>query len=124
MAFLRWRLRSLRRMQRVAPSDESESRLPCAKTLATLFDDGKKRRAYNSDILMQTTHLPRSIFCPITNMPMVDPMIAPDGDSYEREDIVRWLMRRRVSPVTNEPIAYPILIPNHALRNVISELIE
>ena len=35
---------------------------------------------------------------------MSDPVIAADGNSYDRLEIRRWLRRRMVSPLTNEPI--------------------
>ena len=53
---------------------------------------------------------------------MSDPLIAPDGHSYERRWIVRWLSKKHTSPVTGEAMPFPMLIPNHALRETIHEL--
>ena len=46
---------------------------------------------FTAEQLQQTSHLPRSIMCPITNMPMCDPVMTSDGFSYERAAIQRWL---------------------------------
>ena len=61
--------------------------------------------------------------CPITQMPMIDPLLAADGHSYERQSILRWLEQRQTSPVTGAPLGHTFLTPNHALRAVITELL-
>ena len=60
------------------------------KTYLMTLDDNIKRKCYNVENLICTSNLPRSIYCPITNMPMQDPVIAPDGISYERLAIQKW----------------------------------
>lgn len=88
---------------------------------ATIFDDGISRRAYTS--LDDSCTLPCSVICPISNMPLSDPVVAPDGYSYERECIVEWLRRKRTSPVTGDAMPFPLLVPNHTLRETIRELV-
>lgn len=114
------------RSRRVLPHQRHvlDEPLAMGTVRADLFDDGQRRCAYESEALVRTAHLPRSIMCPISSMPLVDPVIAPDGHSYERSEIVRWLRKKRTSPVTGEKLRYPLLIPNHALRNTIGELVE
>ena len=61
--------------------------------------------------------------CPISCEPMVDPVVAADGFSYERAAIERWLADgERASPVTREPLATLALLPNTTLRELIAEL--
>ena len=86
------------------------------------YDDSIRRIAYNIESLTETKHLPRSIYCSITRMPMQDPVIAGDGHSYERSEIQKWLLKKNTSPITNSYID-DILIPNHTLRAVIIELL-
>ena len=86
------------------------------------YDDSIHRIAYNIESLTETKHLPRSIYCSITRMPMQDPVIAGDGHSYERNEIQKWLSKKNTSPITNSYID-DILIPNHTLRAVIIELL-
>ena len=93
------------------------------KKVSSEYDDGIRRTAYNLESLDKTSHLPRSIYCPISNMPMMDPVIAVDGYSYERQAIQTWFKKNNRSPVTNKKINSSILIPNHNLRNTITELI-
>ena len=50
---------------------------------------------------------------------MVDPVLAPDGFSYERAAIERWFRTKRTSPQTNAPVASTALVPNIALRGLI-----
>lgn len=86
-----------------------------------MYDDEFERSSYNIHILENTSHLPRSIYCPISNMPMQDPVIMSDGNSYERKEIQHWYKINNTSPMTGK-IIDNILIPNHALRNTISEI--
>jgi len=51
---------------------------------------------------------------------MVDPVIAEDGNSYEREEIERWFRERHRSPLTNQPIG-TTLIENIYLRKLIQD---
>ncbi|MBS0236283.1 MAG: hypothetical protein JSS50_02965 [Proteobacteria bacterium] len=58
--------------------------------------------------------------CPITNERMRDPVIAPDGVTYERTAITEWLQLRGTSPYTKEPMAADFR-PNLALKKQIEE---
>lgn len=88
------------------------------------LDDNIERSAYSLEQLKNTERIIKSIYCPITNMPMQDPVIAPDGMSYEKKAIEKWFARRNTSPVSGETLKHTFLIPNHSLRNVISELMK
>ena len=87
-------------------------------------DDHVPRASYSMEDLGNTTRLPRSVFCPITQMPMLDPLLAADGHSYERAALVKWLAKKKTSPVTGAPLQHMVLTPNHALRNTITELVR
>ena len=57
---------------------------------------------------------------------MIDPVIAADGYTYERNAIMQWIQqsttysnRNGTSPVTNAPLANGNLRQNFALRDVI-----
>ena len=68
------------------------------------------------------TERPPSHYCPISHDVMVDPVIAPDGHSYEQAMLERWLRVNRTSPLTQEPVpAGANLVRNHALRKAIEE---
>ena len=50
-----------------------------------------------------------------TNL-MIDPVVASDGFTYERESIEQWLASHDDSPTTNQPLEHKMLIPNHLVR--------
>lgn len=63
---------------------------------------------------------PHEHFCPITLQVMVDPVIALDGNSYERTAIFHWLQHHSESPINRIPMD-TTLIPNHNLRKLIED---
>lgn len=62
-----------------------------------------------------------TFFCPITHELMVDPVIDPDGNSYERHAIQDWLRHNGTSPITRTPLSAADLRPNRALKTAIDE---
>ena len=63
-------------------------------------------------------NVPSDMVCPISRLPMRQPVVAEDGRSYEQSAISAWLAKKSVSPLTNNPIG-STLIANHNLRAVI-----
>ncbi len=63
--------------------------------------------------------IPQEYVCPITLLPMNDPVIASDGHSYEREAIVQWLKTNPNSPLTRQPMNVNTLQPNPSLKAAI-----
>ncbi|KAH7652970.1 Zinc finger RING/FYVE/PHD-type protein [Dioscorea alata] len=65
---------------------------------------------------------PDDFRCPISLEVMSDPVILTSGHTFDRSSIQRWLdSGNRTCPVTKLPLPpHPRLIPNHALRNLIS----
>ncbi|GMI93357.1 plant U-box 8 [Hibiscus trionum] len=68
------------------------------------------------------TQLPDDFKCPISLEIMSDPVILPSGHTFDRPSIQRWLdAGHRTCPITKLPLPeHPCLIPNHALRSLIS----
>ena len=64
-------------------------------------------------------NLPNEFYCPITFELMKDPVIGPDGQTYERYAIEEWLKTNNTSPLTKKAMHSTSLIPNYALRNAI-----
>ena len=63
--------------------------------------------------------------CPIGNAPLVDPVVAADGHTYERaaiETCFRAYPRQTPSPATGEVLASHDLLPNVMLRGVLQLL--
>jgi Mg-chelatase subunit ChlD len=68
--------------------------------------------------------VPDSFVCPITATIMEDPVVDPEGHSYEREAISEWLQSNSHSPITRKPLRLEQLAPNFALRDAIAEYRE
>ncbi|KAK9681736.1 hypothetical protein RND81_10G024400 [Saponaria officinalis] len=66
--------------------------------------------------------LPEYFKCPISLEIMSDPVILSSGHTFDRSSIQRWLdAGHRTCPITKLPLPDPpTLIPNHALRSLIS----
>mmetsp|Transcript_22016 Transcript_22016/g.46413 ORF Transcript_22016/g.46413 Transcript_22016/m.46413 type:complete len:558 (-) Transcript_22016:247-1920(-) len=65
--------------------------------------------------------LPNMPLCPITGLPMVDPVVAADGHTYERSAIARWLTASNKSPMTGADLIHKQLVPNYGLVSSIEE---
>ena len=63
--------------------------------------------------------------CPITKELMVDPVLAPDGHTYDRKAIIKWCVIKGTCPLMpNVTISVKQLIPNRAVKHAIMELME
>jgi hypothetical protein len=62
-----------------------------------------------------------TFICAITHELMLDPVIDPDGNSYERRAIESWLQQNGTSPITRSPLSTNDLRPNRALKQAIDE---
>jgi len=60
--------------------------------------------------------------CPITQEPMVEPVIDPEGISYEKAAILAALAIKTESPITRSALTPDQLIPNRALIDAIALL--
>eukprot|EP00941_MAST-03F_sp_MAST-3F-sp1_P002962 g2962.t1 len=66
--------------------------------------------------------IPDHLCCPISFELMDDPVIDPNGDSYERANILAWIEKAGTSPITGKPLKKEDLRPNRALKQVIESL--
>ncbi|CAN8325482.1 unnamed protein product [Cochlearia groenlandica] len=66
--------------------------------------------------------LPNDFKCPISLEIMSDPVIIESGHTFDRVSIQRWFdSGHRTCPITKLPLSEsPFLVPNHALRSLIS----
>ena len=65
---------------------------------------------------------PEELCCPIARTVMLNPVLAPDGNTYNYSAICEALRRRAVSPITNRPMNGPFTA-NLFLRNQVHEAI-
>lgn len=62
---------------------------------------------------------PEEWTCPITYNIMRNPVDAPDGKTYERNSIIRWIEERGTSPFTRQQMTIGDLVVNTSLRETI-----
>lgn len=60
-----------------------------------------------------------AFICPITQEVMIDPVITPNGISFERTAILAWLSGHTTCPSSRDPLRADQLIPNRALKESI-----
>ncbi|MBS0359291.1 MAG: hypothetical protein JSS53_08490 [Proteobacteria bacterium] len=68
--------------------------------------------------------IPDDYYCSITSLIMYDPVVAADGESYEREAIESWLANHNTSPNTNKELPHKNLTPNSNLKRAIRDFLE
>ncbi len=84
-------------------------------------EERKRRLAALCEDFERTTE---GLICPITRSTFVDPVVAEDGFTYEREAIERWLQTSSRSPQTNAVLRSRGVVPNIALRQQLEAMQE
>eukprot|EP01024_Parvocaulis_polyphysoides_P045721 TRINITY_DN4284_c1_g2_i1.p1 TRINITY_DN4284_c1_g2~~TRINITY_DN4284_c1_g2_i1.p1 ORF type:complete len:478 (-),score=76.52 TRINITY_DN4284_c1_g2_i1:1268-2527(-) len=59
------------------------------------------------------------LVCPITKSFFCDPVVASDGNTYERKAMEIWMTYFTHSPITGEKLPHKLLVPNHLVRCMI-----
>ena len=73
-----------------------------------------------SDIINDMDDIPDSYCCPITRTLMKFPVLAEDGNTYEKSAIEQWINSKPVSPMDNiTPLSIDRLVPNRGLKDAI-----
>ena len=72
-------------------------------------------------LALQAFVTPEAYKCPLTHAVMIDPVVDPEGNSYERAAIENWLSRNETSPITRSYLSKRMLNPNRALRDAIEQ---
>lgn len=67
---------------------------------------------------------PAEYICPITMSIMKDPVIMPDGQTYEREAIQKALNANPISPITRQPMDMKDAKTNYALKSLIEKYVH
>ncbi len=70
------------------------------------------------------SEIPKEFLCPITLTIMKDPVIMPDGQTYEREAIAKALKASPFSPLTKKPLKMKDAVPNYALKSMIEKYLN
>lgn len=107
----------------------------CQIKYGGMFQSGRKPMVEGKALVEEKSHdliqskeknskeIPDGFLCPISLEVMKEPVILPDGTTYERNNILKWFEKNNTSPKTML-IVEKVLIPNLALRSVIEEFQE
>ena len=71
-----------------------------------------------------SSEIPKEFLCPITSNIMQDPVIMPDGQTYERSAIEKALKISPISPKTKQPLNMKEAIPNNSLKSRIEKYLK
>jgi len=94
------------------------------KTKTKKNNDGDTNNANDSNSQMDDSAsppVPRHFLCPISHSVMIDPVVDPEGNSYERSAIEQWLSQHLTSPVTRSTLLPTDLTVNRALKEAIQQ---
>merc|ERR1711998_274958 len=84
-----------------------------------LKNQNEQVTAENATIVRNTEGMHKDLICPITLQRFVDPVVACDGNVYDRAAIQQWFdNNHRVSPMTNEPLNDTTLIPCRNMKTI------
>ena len=70
-----------------------------------------------------TIPTPEHFICSISGDIFKDPVIASDGQTYERKDIAKWIRQKgtnATSPLTGIKLKTKVLTPNHSMKSLIA----
>ena len=82
-------------------------------------NSGGKKTSSSSSV--NPSIIPSYFFCPITQTIMKDPVITPDGTTFERRAILRSLCLEPVNPITGRPLLHTELVDDQLVRTSIDK---
>lgn len=65
-----------------------------------------------------------TFICPISKKIMTDPVITPDGISYDKKDILSYLETSNIDPITSNPLTKEMLVTNFILKSQIKSYLK
>ena len=73
---------------------------------------------------MATIFVPEDFYCPITGELMKEPVSEPEGHTYEKNAIEKWVIKNGTSPMTRKNINISDLKPNSDKISLTSEAMK
>ncbi|CAD7949138.1 unnamed protein product [Amoebophrya sp. A120] len=103
------------------PAEHAGAAGPASRTTPQVAASDERQA---TDEVEEEDH-PSEFLCPISRELMADPVVAEDGQTYDRQSIQDWFsLGHSSSPVTREEISPNNLIPNRAVRSLIEDYCE
>ena len=88
------------------------------------WKDNEERKELNKIKGHFTDKVPDDFLCPITQEIFSEPVMADDGNTYEKSAIEAWFLYHDTSPLTNVKLATKKIIPNLTLKKLIDQFKE
>ena len=83
------------------------------------MDDDEEDKCETTPLKRQKLNDSQNFICPITREVFKNPVIIDDGNTYEKEAILKYLDDHDISPITRQPVNKSICIPNRAIKSTI-----
>jgi hypothetical protein len=99
-----------------ADVDDGTKNAKCASPSA------KRPRVDQPSSLRRMQQWPACFLCPITQQPFVDPVVCPEGHSFERAAIAKWLAKKDTHPLSRNKLKMGRLRPNRNLQAAVRRL--
>lgn len=75
-------------------------------------------------IILMNSNIPNSFLCCITHNIMKNPVMDNEGNTYEKDAILKWLENNTTSPITRNILTINDLKPNRALKDAIETFLK
>ena len=114
-------------MTRPLPKPPNRRQSTQPKDLATMENNETVKHMFlrkNSAKMRMPLQIPDGLKCLISGKLMVDPVIDPEGNTYERSSIEAWLAWNPISPITRTPLTKERLKPAINLKEDFDQLKE
>ena len=72
-----------------------------------------------AEYIFDSEDIKKSLTCPIGFNIFIDPVVASDGHTYERENIDLWFTKSKNSPMTGQILYSTQLYTNHIIKSII-----
>ena len=98
--------------------NHNDGPLKVAVAAATISLEEKRRKRSRS---INPSIIPSYFFCPLSRTIMKDPVITPDGNTYERRNILRSLILMEVDPKSGNPLEHMELVEDYLVKQAIDK---
>ncbi|CAI5735281.1 unnamed protein product [Hyaloperonospora brassicae] len=116
-------VRAFTAADRLAVDDEDHAEEATTTLDWETYEDSGDNESYDGvDRYEGGLAVPEQLICPITGCPMLDPVVAADGHTYEREAILQWFATSDMSPMTGVHMPTTQVFPNFTLRQLSEEV--
>jgi TPR repeat protein len=103
---------------------EDDSSSSSASSSSALSSSSNDHEARAKQLKSTVANISKHLTCALTLELMVDPVLAEDGNTYERVEILKWIATKSTSPLDPScPLDASRVFPNRAVKQQIEELV-